>query len=520
MPIHPPSAPENEYSSLWQAAVLGVDRLSLPPGLQQMLLNTGLTISASADDALLQALAAWRLWQKAGVPLVQLPPTPPPPAPSVAERSLSSTLQDQLQTLLKDPALAPILPEFLALVQAHGMTLAGWQVPTVAAWALEHPELHLQLGAVWGNTGRWLLAQHPRWRSLVATTGPQEPATSEQREQWFAQQRQLDPAAARDWLATGWAGESPESKVALLGHFQEGLSTQDLPFLLPILADRRREVRQMAADVVARIPGNPLVEKYWHWLQALIQYHPLAPTRTQVFQLRVPTQFLPEWRQWGVEDVKNKKNHDAGVAVVFQLLRRLPPTQLAQYLQLSPEQMLAVVDASPQGAAWIQAILDAVVLHQPAGWPAALLDHWLRHSPEEGWNHPAFQHVLNCLPTVDFQRLTTEYLAAFRGLLPDGHLLNHLLQRTDHSWTTAMAQTVLQPVLRQLESGSPWPWGAWHYLNILQNLALQAPPVVLNWLEARWNENLLVQSKWSDLREKVLQTLRFRAQMEALFLAE
>ncbi|WP_449066282.1 DUF5691 domain-containing protein [Planomonospora algeriensis] len=73
--------------------------------------------------------------------------------------------------------------------------------------------------------------------------------------------RAADPAAARELLAATWEKETPEDRAAFLETFADGLGSGDEPFLEAALDDRRREVRNQAADLLTRLPDSRLARR-------------------------------------------------------------------------------------------------------------------------------------------------------------------------------------------------------------------------------------------------------------------
>ena len=66
------------------------------------------------------------------------------------------------------------------------------------------------------------------------------------------------PAAARDLLATTWATERAEDRLMFLDSLRTGLCAADEPFLERALADRSRNVRATAAELLSALPGSAL----------------------------------------------------------------------------------------------------------------------------------------------------------------------------------------------------------------------------------------------------------------------
>lgn len=126
-----------------------------------------------------------------------------------------------------------------------------------------------------GPRAVWLARLNPDWRfALRATPGGgaalphlDDPAKVQQlwQEGLFAERvallsaiRAREPEAARELLVTTWATERAEDRLMFLDSLRMGLGPQDEPFLEQALADRSRNVRATAAELLSALPGSAL----------------------------------------------------------------------------------------------------------------------------------------------------------------------------------------------------------------------------------------------------------------------
>ncbi|WP_103541881.1 DUF5691 domain-containing protein, partial [Streptomyces sp. SM1] len=73
--------------------------------------------------------------------------------------------------------------------------------------------------------------------------------------------RAREPAAARELLAATWAAERAEDRLMFLDSLRSGIGPDDEPFLEQALADRSRNVRATAAELLSALPGSALAER-------------------------------------------------------------------------------------------------------------------------------------------------------------------------------------------------------------------------------------------------------------------
>jgi hypothetical protein len=114
-----------------------------------------------------------------------------------------------------------------------------------------------------GRRGVWLALQNTDWAYLVGSGDDPggdaevwETGTRQQRVAHLTRLRGTDPAAAREALAQTWAREPAPDRAAFLATFEHGLSPGDEDFLEKALEDRGKDVRQLASDLLARLPDS------------------------------------------------------------------------------------------------------------------------------------------------------------------------------------------------------------------------------------------------------------------------
>ena len=229
-------------------------------------------------EALLDAVAVHALRRRAGVALV---PTEPPPAPAPVDATATvgpaaAARADALLALdqggrdatpVRDLAgRLELLAEWLTAAAAAGRRLPPELVPALLDAGRRHRQLRPLIAPVAGPLAGWLAGQRADW-SYASVTAPVEPPADDDHEVWelgaigrrvayLRRLRERDPARARELLETAWQAEPPEHRAALLPALRTGLSGADEPLLERALDDRRRQVREAALELLARLPGS------------------------------------------------------------------------------------------------------------------------------------------------------------------------------------------------------------------------------------------------------------------------
>jgi hypothetical protein len=243
------------YESLVASALLGTARrppdIAVPPGAPEEL--TAALGARTPEEALLAAAAAWSIARRAGAvagpssPPEAAPPDPRPLCPPAAGRTLAVML---------DGVHPALVPEWLDIVAAAGQRPPPELLPELLELAAERPELRVAATAAAGPRAEWLAARFTTWASDVERVWDQ--GSKYARRELLARIRRDDPAAGRALLESTWEGETPEERAALLAALADGLGPDDEPFLEAALDDRRKPVRQAAADLLWSLPGSRL----------------------------------------------------------------------------------------------------------------------------------------------------------------------------------------------------------------------------------------------------------------------
>ncbi|MES4888337.1 DUF5691 domain-containing protein [Streptomyces sp. NPDC096012] len=276
-PATPPAAP---WEDLVTHALLGTDRRSPEPG----------TSGRAAPVALLDAAAVATVRRRAGLrPAAAArrpepaPEDPRPPLPAAAARRLATLLADRSGGTAgarrgSSPDLTELLPQWLAVAGAHGYAAPPEALPALLDAARGRTDLRPAALAFAGPRALWLARLNPDWRFALraapgggaALPGPEDAEAVHRlwREGLFAERvallgmlRARTPALARDLLASTWPTERAEDRLMFLDSLRTGLSGQDEPFLEQSLADRSRNVRATAAELLSTLPDSALAAR-------------------------------------------------------------------------------------------------------------------------------------------------------------------------------------------------------------------------------------------------------------------
>ncbi|MEU7467282.1 DUF5691 domain-containing protein [Streptomyces sp. NPDC044984] len=270
----------DSWEELVTTALLGTDRRT----------PAGSAPGPGAPSALLDAAAVATVRRRAGLRPARAaerprpaPEDPRPPLPSAAARRLTMLLADRPGAFGGGrrgtaPDLMELLPQWLAAANARGFAAPPAALPALLDAARGRTDLRPAALRFAGPRALWLARFNPDWRfALRSTPGggtsvPRLHDTEGIRRLWqeglFAERvalltalRSRRPATARELLAASWATERAEDRLMFLDSLRTGLGPDDEPFLEQALADRSRNVRATAAELLSALPGSALAER-------------------------------------------------------------------------------------------------------------------------------------------------------------------------------------------------------------------------------------------------------------------
>lgn len=438
-------------------ALVGVDgarAVAFPAPVNELLERAG------GDDALARyargaaAMAACRL---AAVDLAPTAAEPPPPAPQDARMlGEGEPLAPALRAIFHGDSERLHHEACLRLAELGRALPAGALAPALDA-GRQRARLRPALLPVLGERGLWLARLNPDWRyadrGAAAGEGGRDgeagavPAEAEAERLWqegsfeqrlalFAQIRAAAPARARQMLQAQ-LGELPaKERAAFVAGFDVGLGADDEPLLAGLLKDRGREVRRLAASLLARVPQSAHAQRLAGWLAPLVtQERALLVKRWSV---DAPQAADPEWAAAAI-DAARPHNDALGERAwwLYQLARQVPLRWWRERTGMDAAALLAWAGKSDwkqalyrgwterihrDDADWAQAMLDApgrdfrdhhaeLLALLP---PAQRVRHWPRSFAELCRSGRFYEVVGSCAPgqwlPLDYSRLVGEGL--------------------------------------------------------------------------------------------------------------
>lgn len=455
------------WNDLTTAALLGTGRgaapIHLPGRLNELL--TGI----EAEDRLLRAAGILALADLAALtPIATAELLPSPAPPETALPVTDQKLTGLLSRWINDGQLL-LLAEACRLLTTAGQCLPPHLLPPALELGRKSVALREPLRQALGQRGAWLAGQNPDWAfAALAGAEPLEPrlwdeGDAEQRAAFLCRLRTTDPAEARRLLEAAFPGELAKTRAILLPALGEGLHTDDEPLLAATLTnDRSKEVRQLAAVLLSRLPASDFAQRMIARLEVCIRSE--RKLLRTVTVIEPPAAFAPDWKADALEE-----QPPAGVKLgerawwLRQLVGYAPLDWWEEKLALNPADILAVAAKSEWKAALLAGFRTA--LSQQPGHPAWTLALLARG----GFSHQDAVQLAMTLDRTDTDAVLQQILAA----TDDAGLAAQLIETAEFIWSAALWRAARQKLPVWLIQHD------WRFRQALSLLAHRIPPEAL-----------------------------------------
>ncbi|MFE0734046.1 DUF5691 domain-containing protein [Streptomyces sp. NPDC058855] len=540
----PGPAEAEAWEELVASALLGTDRRSpgRASGAAAGAPPQAVFDAAARPGALLDAAALHTVRRRAGLLPGRAAPRPEP-APEDRRPALPGAARRRLEQLLAGrvapspaggrrgitPDLAELLPQWLALAVERGYKAPPAVLPALLDAARARTDLRPQALALAGPRGLWLARLNPDWRFALrgARAGGTLPDPADREsvlalweEGLFAERvallgavRAADAAAGRALLASTWATERAEDRLMFLDSLRAGLSDADEKFLEAALADRSRNVRATAAELLSALPRSALAGRMAGRAASCVVLDRTADAPTVVVE--APHECDEGMRRDGVvahpPSGRGERSWWLG-----QLVEAAPlDTWRARFGGRSPEEIVALPvadDWQPElHAAWCR----AAVRQRDAAWSRALLGPPAApQTTGPGIASPAERaQLLAMLPPAKRAEWVAAFVAA-HGLSEAFQLLGVCAV----PWAEPLGRAVIDALDIAREAGS-YPWSFSGVMGLAERSlapdatrhleALTALPAEADDLSPG------AGGYWSEAFQRLMATLRLRAAMRA-----
>ncbi|MFF4774337.1 DUF5691 domain-containing protein [Microtetraspora fusca] len=430
--------PDLTWTTSWEdlvsAALVGTDRRPVPGGRPP----GGADTPVAPPVELLEQAAVQVIRARAG----QRPQRgrPLPPAPQEIRPLVGRAAAVRLERILAGEQ-GRLLPEWLEIAAERGARVPARLIPKLLDLGARDQSIRVHLGVLTGTRGRWLAGLNSAWSYLrdeptggAGAAEMWEFGTGGDRRAHLAALRARDPEAARELLAVGWDKETPEDRAAFTRILADGLTMADEPFLEAALDDRRREVRQAAADLLTRLPESRLGTRMTERAGRLLVRD------GDRLQARPPKACDSRMERDGVRARPPAGSGQRGWWLQ-QVVAHTPLTFWPEHFGLSPAEITAM-----EVGDWAREVrmgwTRAAILQRDAVWARALVEV------------EPLTDLLAILPPAEQSRIAAEYV---RRHPVDGQMIM-MLGGIPRPWGMPLARAVLDKIAG-VATAQPWNAG-------------------------------------------------------------
>ncbi len=502
-------------------------------------LSSGEPDPSGSERRLLRAAAITALYRRAGQLPIQKMPAFPPPASEEEWPRCSLQAGHCLERILSDqePAGLVFLPEWVEIAARWGRRVREEHLPVLLDQMRDRQKVIQPLrsaltpqsqGAreasfvsrnswilVLGARGRWLAAQNPEWSAFVSN--PDERAWLEgQRKERLAYLEYLraqDPGRARQLLAESWPQEAPPERLAFLQTLADGLSMSDEPFLETTLDDRRKDVRQAAAELLARLPESRLARRMAARARAMLRWKSGLFGRPTL-EVTLPDTCDASMLRDGI-DLRPPAGSNLGEKAWWfaQVLSFVPPRTWSAAWNRRPAQILDTVRKHEWEEALLAGWEEAALRSNPSGSQDA---EWLEALVNQAFKSGDPKRVMDLFPRLPApvkERLTISLLREYPTLSYDQNV-SVFLSACRHPWSAELTQAVTAGICQTLQKSdfSPWRWE-----KLLRDIPPHFHPDQLEYSIERIASALKKKEGGDPFVASLLAALDFRLEMQRSF---
>jgi hypothetical protein len=508
-------------AELTQLALLGTERQALKPFAgEASLARIQRQLDASQREQTLLSAAALAVTHERAGRLAARVSAPVSPSCPVETHSVMPSRAGALLLRLLGGELVTLLPESLALAARR-----QWLAPREALPALlaEGTRTAGRRGAILpllGERGRWLAAQNPDWSwvgGAVVDEGVWQTGDKSARQTFLRQLRRTNPTRARELLVSTWAEEPPEERPMFVATLGEQLSAADEPFLDAALDDRRKEVRETAARLLARIPTSAFVRRMVERANLLLKFTPgeagsllkLKKAKPPALEVTLPTACDKAMQRDGVV-AKPARGMGEKAWWLRQLVAAIPVAHWETQWQASAADIVQAAAATEFSEALLDGFMLAAVDHHAASWAGALLRWQLANAK---LHKDTSTLLLGVLPYAEQAALLTEVLADPKLDARVAFDLFDAGTSCERGWDAALSRTIL----RWLRALVAQPSTDWQMRMELAALPLMMAPEVLPEAATGWPTDGAAWEFWSKGVDELIATAQFRTQLHEAF---
>lgn len=501
------------WEELVKLALIGTDRGQLSKGSKNRLQEMGIDVKNTPMTVVLEGAALFTQIRKVGLPITKRKRILPKPA-AKEEQAICSPKSIQHFSLILNGNYEKALPEFLKQLRKVNKRLPEEVLPTILEKCLSERSLWSTIQYAIGNRGKWLVAQNPRWQyfGILPNQISWETGSHDERLNLLKYLRTHDTAKAIKLLQQTWQEEALNHKIDFLKTFSGQLNKGDEAFLERLLDAHRREIRQEAARLLAKMGNSALVQRMFQRLRQLIQLKSRAGKKDKLL-IQLPDKCDDAMVRDGIDPRSQWFKGGMKASRLGQMITIIPPKLWEIHFNKNTTEVLDLFIHSEWGELMVQAAIEATALHENEVWTDTILTFWIENKNKQRWKQLNIRPLIEIVSKPIFNKIAARGLEQAEGLIDESDPIMLLLKNTEHVWENRLILLFSNNLKSWLKKESSGYYAGWHYRNILKKAAYLCNPALYNTLANGWPMESRVWPSWEKEVEAFLNILTFRREM-------
>ncbi len=497
------------WQKLAKIALLGTEHSRLGDATLEALSELGVDTDREAPLVLADGVAMLSQMRKAGFHLADYEGDIPSATNFTGSNAHSPKAVHLLHLMLSGPH-ADVLPEYLELLKKAKKTLPTAEIPAMM--------LRKGLPLIWqnfqpmlGEEGRWLLRQHPEWSKLLEdpTTYNWQTGSRQQRLKMLEYWRNTSPKFALELVQSTWETENATDKAAFLAMLRIGLSHDDEVFLEPALDDKRKEVRQVAAVLLAKIDGSALSQRM---VQRAQRFFSLKNEKLAVQVGEEPDEAA---LRDGISKLQLDWAGGAKAAQLGQVVSLVNPVRWEAFFQKTPAEVLQLFASTDWQQTLRQAIINATVFHDSATWASTIAEQLITDSSSQFATFNNLDDLLELVPREAAHRFAQQKIPLESELPNQQSVLLSLMKKSEAIWPNELSLLVINQFRKDIFKDYRQIWQLQHLQDWLKLLGLRCDPALFDQLQTGWSSDAVQWRYWEKPVEDMLARVLFRREVWA-----
>lgn len=507
----------NAWQELVRQALIGnISSKKISPLLLEQFQQYGLNLSSNqAPETILLKAAAI---QNKLYSVAQIPPSIPSEAGQIApEETLDychNQRRYQLQYILKH-RYDEMLIELLDLLKDRCQIVPPDLLPELLNYGIKRPNIQPLIIACIGNRGHWLAQFSEDWSYAQTITKTEEIffyGNHEERLNFLRKIRLEQPNHVLELLEQVWDREGFSTKVSFLKILQRNLCSDDEFFLNMALEDKRQEVRNQAAILLALIPTSQLVQRMQDLASQLITYDakkdeitvglPVTCTKKMKLDGIAPRQILI-------------KDHGPKANQLAQIIAKIPPQWWEKTLDKTPQELFLLATKTEWKNVFVWGWAMAAKNFQSEDWIVACHQFYLETFFRQNWSNFSIDFLYQDLANDLFNALAGEYLKTDnRPTLSDDHPIVSFLLAEGQSWNETITKKIIKRIKNTIEQDTYV--FHWSIKAVIKRAAFSIPPKLYELVKEGWPTQSYGWHSWQKEVDAMLSILKVRQEILTL----